>query len=238
MSVVLLFLAVLAVIIGWWLSGQGLMSKPWLEVGTATGGHGRPLPEEDRTPIKKVGLAVFLAVVGALFALFVSAYLMRVEARDWWAMPVPKLLFLNTAVLLASSLSLHWAKVEADRGRREALRTALLAALATALAFVTGQVFAWRLLVAAGYTLTDDAASSFFYLITGMHGLHVLGGMVALGRTVRLAREEGSVTARLRLNVELCAIYWHFMLAVWLVLLALFAGWASNVFDLCRQLLT
>ncbi|PTM96385.1 cytochrome c oxidase subunit 3 [Mycoplana dimorpha] len=237
MSAMIVFLAVLAVIITWWLSRQGLMSKPWLEVGHVPAGLS-DRREASQIPALKLGLGVFLAVVGALFTLFISAYLMRVDAQDWWATPVPRLLYLNTAVLCTSSLALHWAKFEADRGRDDGLRTALLATFATALAFIAGQVLAWRQMVASGFTLTDDAAASFFYLITGMHGLHILGGMVALTRTARSAYRAGPVTERLQLRVELCAIYWDFMLAVWLVLLALFAGWASNFVDLCRQLLT
>lgn len=235
MTAMLLFLAVIAAIITWWLSGQGLMSKPWLEVGHAGAGSEYKRPT---VPAAKLGLGVFLAVVGSLFTLLVSAYLMRVNSQAWWAMPLPPLLYLNTVVLLLSSMTLHWARVEADRGKREGVKTALLAAFATALAFLTGQVVAWRQLVASGYTLTDDPASSFFYMITAMHGLHILGGMVALGRAARVVQAEDQVTARLRLSVELCAIYWHFMLAVWLVLLALFAGWAGNFIDYCRQLLS
>lgn len=244
MSAMLLFLAVIAAVIGWWLSGQGLMTKPWLQVGLEVGHaagreRGRSdLDEEQRWTTQKLGLLVFLAVVGALFTLFVSAYLMRVSTQDWWTTPVPRLLYVNTGVLAASSLCLHWAKSEAVRGRRDALRTALLSGIATALAFVTGQVFAWRQLVAGGYTLTDDAAASFFYLITGLHGLHILGGMIALTGTARLASTEPDVSTRLLSRVGLCAIYWHFMLAVWLVLLALFAGWAGNLVDFCRQLIT
>lgn len=239
MSAMILFLVVIAAIIAWWLAGQGLMAKPWLEVGSiGPASAGDHHPGSPRLPAQKIGLGVFLAVVGALFTLFVSAYLMRVSTQDWWTTPVPRLLYVNTGILFASSLCLHWAATQAARGRLEGLRTALLAGLATALAFVTGQVFAWRQLVAAGYTLSDDAAASFFYVISGLHGLHILGGMVALARAVRFAGREQAVSPRLRLGVELCAVYWHFMLAVWLVLLALFAGWAGSVVEFCRQLIT
>lgn len=239
MSAMILFLVIIAAIITWWLTGQGLMAKPWLEVGSVGAASVR---DDDavgtRLPPQKIGLGVFLAVIGALFTLFVSAYLMRVSTQDWWTTPVPRLLYVNTGVLFASSLCLHWAATQAARGRLEGLRTALLAGLATALAFVTGQVFAWRQLVAAGYTLSDDAATSFFYVISGLHGLHILGGMIALARTARLAGRQDGVSPRLRLSVELCAVYWHFMLAVWLVLLGLFAGWAGSVVEFCRQLIT
>jgi cytochrome c oxidase subunit 3 len=162
---------------------------------------------------------------------------MRVGTPDWWSTPIPRLLWLNTAMLIVSSAAMQWAKTEAERGRDDAMRTALLAALATAILFLTGQVFAWRELTQAGYVLADNPANSFFYVITGMHGLHILGGLVALGRTTVKAW-SAPASRSLRLSVDLCAVYWHFMLAVWLILFALFAGWANDFADLCRQLLT
>lgn len=234
MSVILLFLAAIAAIIIWWMAGQRLTSRPWLEVGYL----GEPGGNE-RSPIPpvKIGLYVFLAVVGALFSLFISAYLMRVGTPDWWSTPIPRLLWLNTAALIVSSAAMQWAKTEAQHGRSDTVKTALLAALASAVLFLTGQIFAWRELTQAGYVLTDNPANSFFYVITGMHGLHILGGLVALGRTMTKAR-SAPASRSLRLSVDLCAVYWHFMLAVWLVLFALFAGWANDFADLCRQLLT
>jgi cytochrome c oxidase subunit 3 len=234
MSVMLLFLATIAAIIIWWMAGQRLTSRPWLEVGHL----GQPGGAE-RSPIPpaKIGLYVFLAVVGALFSLFISAYLMRVGTPDWWSTPIPRLLWLNTATLIVSSAAMQWAKTEAQHGRSDTVKTALLAALATAVLFLTGQIFAWRELTQAGYVLADNPANSFFYVITGMHGLHILGGLVALGRTMTKAW-SAPASRSLRLSVDLCAVYWHFMLAVWLVLFALFAGWANDFADLCRQLLT
>jgi cytochrome c oxidase subunit 3 len=234
MSVMLLFLAGIGAIIIWWMAQQRLTSRPWLEVGhigQPGGGERSPVPAV------KIGLYVFLAVVGALFSLFISAYLMRVGTPDWWSTPVPRLLWWNTAALMISSMAMQWAKTEAQRGRRDAMRGALLVALATAILFLTGQIFAWKELTEAGYVLVDNPANSFFYLITGMHGLHILGGLMALGRT--MARAQGRiVTDGMRLAVDLCATYWHFMLVVWLILFALFAGWANDFADLCRQLLT
>jgi cytochrome c oxidase subunit 3 len=234
MSVMLLFLAGIGAIIIWWMAQQRLTSRPWLEVGHI----GQPGGvERSPVPAVKIGLYVFLAVVGALFSLFISAYLMRVGTPDWWSTPVPRLLWWNTAALMVSSMAMQWAKTEAQRDRRDAMRAALLVALATAILFLTGQIFAWKELTEAGYVLVDNPANSFFYLITGMHGLHILGGLMALGRT--MARAQGRiVTDGMRLAVDLCATYWHFMLVVWLILFALFAGWANDFADLCRQLLT
>ena len=120
----------------------------------------------------------------------------------------------------------------------EKLRPALAAGLLLATLFLAGQIEAWRQLSAAGYVLADNPANSFFYLLTGLHGLHILGGLAVTGRTTIRAFAARMPPERLRLNVDLCATYSHFMLAVWLILLALFAGWANNFVDLCRQLLS
>lgn len=233
MSAILIFMAGIAGIIGWWMASQRLTSKPWLEVGLSSDAPGMRGSSET---IAKIGLGIFLAVVGALFALLISAYLSRMGGADWWGIPIPGLLWVNTAALAASSVALQWAKTEARLDRRDRLNTALAAAFAMAFLFVAGQVLAWWQLMSEGYVLADNPSNSFFYMITGLHGLHILGGLFVLGRTAIRARIGPA--ARVRLGVELCAIYWHFMFIVWLILFALFAGWANSFVDLCRQLVT
>ncbi|MBB4214047.1 cytochrome c oxidase subunit 3 [Rhizobium sp. BK212] len=237
MSVVLIFLAAIAAIMIWWLSGQRLTSKPWLETGSVQmpvhGGTDRP-----PVPSVKIGLFVFLGVVGALFSLAVSAYFMRAASADWWGMPVPRLLWVNTAALALSSAALQWAKREVRHGRMESLRPALVTALLLAVFFLAGQIQVWRELVAAGYVLDDNPANSFFYMLTGLHGLHILGGLAVLAHTTVKAFAADIAPERLSLSVDLSAIYSHFMLAVWLLLFALFAGWASDFVDLCRTLIS
>ena len=98
-------------------------------------------------------------------------------------------------------------------------------------------MFAWQELSASGAFLAANPANSFFYLLTGMHGLHIVGGLVALARTIARAW-TGPVTEHLQLLTELCAAYWHFLLFVWLCLFVLLAGWAAEFIDVCRQLLT
>jgi cytochrome c oxidase subunit III len=232
MGSILLFLSVLAIIGAWWLSRQGLASKPWLEQGTAD-----ILPEANTTPPSKIGLGIFLAVVGSLFALFFSAYAMRMQLPDWRTLPIPAILWLNTAMLVLSSLALHGAKSAIGRGEMPELRMGLLAAGISAMAFLSGQLLAWRQLTGEGYLLAANPANAFFYVLTGVHGLHLLGGLVALGRTTEKAWRE-TTTEPLRLSVELCATYWHFLLLVWLVFLSVLTGWAGEFVDICRQLLT
>ncbi|MBB4569414.1 cytochrome c oxidase subunit 3 [Rhizobium leucaenae] len=234
MSAILIFMAGIACIVAWWMARQRLTSKPWLETGLV---DDAPEMRGSSETTAKVGLGIFLAVVGALFALLISAYLTRLSGADWWSIPIPPLLWVNTAALAASSVALQWAKTEARLDHSEMLNTALAVALVLAVLFLVGQVLVWRQLVAAGYVLADNPSNSFFYMITGLHGLHILGGLFVLGRTtIRAQANIGQ--ARVRLSVDLCAIYWHFMLVVWLVLFALFAGWANSFADLCRQLVT
>jgi cytochrome c oxidase subunit 3 len=236
MSVILVFLAVIVGISGWWLSHQRLMSKPWLEHGSVSAFPGT---ESGSMPPAKVGLGVFLAVVGALFALFTSAYFMRMGLSDWRPMPVPKLLWLNTGMLMLSSVALQCALVAARRKDIRMVRLGLITGGLTALAFLIGQLQAWRDLVADGYYLSSNPANSFFYLITGMHGLHILGGLFGLGRTTAKAWSDApNDRQRLSLSVELCAMYWHFLLFIWLAIFVLLAGWAANFIDICRQLLS
>jgi cytochrome c oxidase subunit 3 len=236
-SVVVLFLAVVGVIAGWWLSHQRLMARPWLEVdsiGDLPAWGGSPIP------VAKVGLGLFLAVAGCLFALLVSAYFMRIDIAEATgavlrAMPVPGLLWMNTAVLVVSSVSLQCAQIAAQRGDTDALRGALLIGAVSTLVFLAGQLLVWRQLADAGYFAASNPANAFFYLLTGVHGLHVAGGLVALGKTITKAW-SGVAMPRLRLSVWLCTVYWHFLLLIWLIILALLTGWADDFIVICRAL--
>jgi cytochrome c oxidase subunit 3 len=233
-SAIILFMAGIAAIAGWWLSQQRLASKPWLEEGVLVDFRG---DNASSLPPAKIGLGVFLAVVGSLFALFISAYSMRMSMVDWRALPVPKLLWFNTGVLITSSIALQWAYMAARRNDMDGVIIGLLAGAASAVIFLVGQLLAWQQLKVAGYFVASNPANSFFYLITAVHGLHLMGGLVALGRTTAKVW-RGAKMIQVRLSVELCAIYWHFLLLVWLVLLGLLTGWTDNFVDICRQLLT
>jgi cytochrome c oxidase subunit 3 len=233
MSAIILFMAGIAAIAGWWLSQQRLTAKPWLEEGLNV-----DFREESTSslPAAKIGLGVFLAVAGSLFALFISAYSMRMNMVDWRALPVPGLLWFNTGVLVLSSVALQWAHMAARRDDMDGVIVGLLAGGVSAVTFLVGQLLAWQQLSVAGYFLASNPANSFFYLITAAHGLHVMGGLVAVGRTTAKVW-RGAPMTQVRLSVELCAIYWHFLLLVWLVLLGLLTGWTDDFVDICRQLL-
>ncbi len=233
MSVILVFLLVVLGFAGWWLAQQRLTSKPWLEVGPDPVGG----PQLTDRPTEKIALGIFLAVVGALFALFASAYFMRMEFVDWRPMPLPRIVWLNTGMLVLASIALECARSAVSQDDMDTTRLSFATAAVATIGFLGGQLTAWRELTAAGYFLTGNPANSFFYLLTGLHGLHILGGLVALARAAPGAwgvRPPGN----LRLRLDLCATYWHFLLLVWLGLVVLLTGWAGDFVKICGQLLS
>lgn len=232
MAVMLAFIAGIAVFAAIYLSRQRLAAKPWLEVGLHTELVDAGVPS---VPPAKVGLAVFLAVAGSLFALLVSAYFMRMELPDWRPLPSLNILWVNTGWLVAASLTLQGGVTAARRGHELGAKLGLAAGGLLTLAFVAGQVLAWHWLVAAGYFLGPDPATAFFFLMTGLHGLHVLGGLAALGRTGERAWQATGLDDWQQ-SLELCALYWHFLLIVWLILLALLTGIAADFAAFCRSL--
>jgi cytochrome c oxidase subunit 3 len=205
----------MAVVI-WWLVRQTVNVKPWVEQRPADnvlGDGALSLP-----PVK-VGLGVFLAVATSLFALLVSAYHMRMMGDDWVRLPVPKVLWLNTAVLIFASVAMQRTRNAARRGQSERVKSGMIAVGVLTFGFLAGQLWAWQQMDAAGYFLAANPAYSFFFLLTAVHGLHLLGGVWVWGRTTaRVLR--GAEAEAIRLSVELCTVYWHYLLAVWVVLFA------------------
>jgi cytochrome c oxidase subunit 3 len=203
-----------------------LREKPWLEAQARIDDLHRG--GTFRLPAATLALRAFLAVVTVLFTLLILAYGTRMEFEDWRPTPPLRLLWLNTGLLVLSSLAMQWAAVSARRGEIDGVRNGLSAGGAFAVAFLVGQILAWRQLnMLAVFDITNPAIA-FFFLITALHGLHLLGGLVAWGRTTaKLWR--GSDAGQVRLSVELCTVYWHFLLLVWLVLFGLLFSGNDNL---------
>lgn len=203
------------------------------------GGDGRPRrPVPPRTHLLGMWLAV--AAVAMLFIGLTSAYVVRQGlGGDWRPIPMPRILLLSTVVLLASSFTLDRAR-RLLRIDRIASNRWLSITLLLGLAFLGGQMAAWQVLSAQGVYLSSNPHSSFFYLLTGLHGLHLAGGILALlfiVMNVRLGpgHTAYAMTGATRLTVwisperqahwiEATAIYWHFMDALWLYLFVLLFG--------------
>ncbi len=190
-------------------AGGGIPGQP----GGEGGSHGA----RDSGPAwpdgaRRIGLWVFMVVVTTLFGLFGVAYMMRAAYEDWRPITyVPWQLYCSTGLLVLCSLAWELAGRHVAAGRREAARSTSIGALVLSAMFVLSQLYAWQAMTAADYSVAANPANSFFYLITGLHALHVLGGMVAGSFAVRRAGEA----------IGLCAQYWHFLFVLWLAVFAL-----------------
>ena len=153
------------------------------------------------------------------FMALTSAFLVRRAANDWVPVHLPMVVWLNTAVLLASSASLEMARKRLARGNLNGFQSLWRATTGLGILFLIGQLVAWRQLVAQGVYVSVNPASSFFYIFTGAHGLHILGGVAALLYVLYRAFERGNVSRELA--AEITSYYWHFMDGLWLFLLAL-----------------
>jgi len=201
-----------------------LRTKPWLEKG--------PIELEDGAsgvPAEKVGLWIFLAVVTSLFSSFIVMYAERSGYPDWRPLPDLQLLWINTIFLVLGSVAFQRARVASDRDNFTGVKMSLTAGGIFTIIFLVGQVLAWQQLTASGYFLATNPASTFFYLITGLHGLHLLGGLWVWAKTISKVwhgLESLSVTqiTGVRLSIELCSVYWHYLLLLWLVLFYLFSS--------------
>jgi cytochrome c oxidase subunit III len=168
------------------------------------------------------GIWIALFAITMSFAAFTSALFIRQASTDWTHIAAPRILFASTAVLLFSSLLMEMSRRGFDGKPASQIKELgkglmlLAATLVLGLLFVGGQYLAWRELAAQGLYLATNPNSSFFYLLTGVHALHVLGGIVALAYLLALLAARGSVRRNL---VNGVAIYWHFMAALWVYLL-------------------
>jgi len=185
-----------------------------------SGTGGGPRAESAPVGTGLIGVAALIAAVTMLFIAITSAYLARRQEAGWLSFAAPGVLWLNTAVLLASSATLEWARRRIRSGDVAGLRRGVEATAALGVVFVLGQLVAWRQLAAQGLFLVTNPHSSFFYVLTGVHGLHLLGGIGALG-TVLVRTWQGRYTADAHAGITNCATYWHFLDLLWLYLLVL-----------------
>jgi cytochrome c oxidase subunit 3 len=201
-----------------------LLEKPWEPATGAVLLHGG---RSFQLPVETVALRVFLVVVTVLFSLLVSAYGVRMAFEDWRPAPEQWLLWVNTGFLVLSSVAFHLAWTAVCDGRLERARLGLWLAGGLALAFLLGQVQAWRQLEALGAFDVTNPAIAFFYLITGLHALHLAGGLVAWAVTLGTLGQGAPVRAERR--IRLCATYWHYLLGLWIVLFALLFSGNENL---------
>ncbi|HEX5708938.1 MAG TPA: cytochrome c oxidase subunit 3 [Pyrinomonadaceae bacterium] len=200
--------------------------------GKGPGGAGGDGGGQEWSPERyRIGLLVGLASILMMFTALVSAYIVRSglpTSTDWRPIAMPRVLILSTALIIVSSLTAHLAVRAVRSGDEGAQRRWLAATLVLGLGFLGSQLFAWRGLAAQGVFLASNPHSSFFYLLTGLHGVHLLGGILALAYVLARALmrdERPHGAARRRATVEAAARYWHFMDALWVFLFLLLFVW-------------
>ncbi len=170
-----------------------------------------------------IGLAIFLVSLGVLFAGSLVAYFaVRATSKAWASPPLPVTVWISTALLLLSSATLHAALVGARQDRQERVRGGMAATTALGLGFLGSQVVAWVSLAQAGVTASGTLEGWTFYMLTALHGLHVVGGLVPLAFTTAQAF-RGRYGPDRATPILLCAMYWHFLDGVWLVIVGVLA---------------
>ena len=178
--------------------------------------------DSGRTSPKRYYSGVAVAIISILmfFMALVSAYLVRKGFKSGWnSFHFPAFVWVNTAILLASSVTLELARRRLARADRSAFRMWWSVTTALGLIFLCGQILVWRQLVAQGVYLATNPSSSFFYLFTGAHALHIVAGVAALLFVLFRNFEHAKVTRSTA--AEVTSYFWHFLDALWVFLAVL-----------------
>ncbi|MGB8509324.1 MAG: cytochrome c oxidase subunit 3 [Pyrinomonadaceae bacterium] len=197
--------------------------------GSGPGGRGDGwMPERYR-----IGVLAGMASILMMFTALASAYVIRAGlpgSTDWKAIPVPSFVWLSTVLILASSVTMRLARKTLNKGAEESYRRWLFVTLLLGFGFLASQLMAWRQFVARGLYIASNPHSSFFYVLTGLHAVHLFGGILALSYLMffvwrkRRASSAGTNVKR-RTLTEMVALYWHFMDGLWVFLFLLLFIW-------------
>ncbi len=190
---------------------------------SGVGGVGVFRSVEQRRHAIQFGVWCFLATVTMLFAAFSSSYIVRQSGTDWAPTPLPAVLWFNTALLVVSSVALEVSRREAKRGRMSGSKVALAATVLLGVAFLVGQLGAWRDLAAQGYYLPTNPHASFFYILTALHAAHLVAGLILLLYVTRrvAGSESRGDTGDMPFLMGIGATFWHFFGALWVYLFAM-----------------
>ena len=218
MTITLIFLACIMATVIFWLLRQTFNVQPWVSDEVADEVTGMSL---DLKP-QAIALTTFMAVATSLFALFASAYSLRMEMPDWRPLNEPMILWINSFFLVLASIAYQWSRAKVastDIGSKKLVIGLGIAGVFSIL-FIFGQLSAWQELNSKGLYVSSNPAVAFFYVFTAMHGIHLLGGLYVWARSLAKIYQNQDLWI-VRTSVELCTIYWHFMLLVWLLLFGL-----------------
>ena len=177
----------------------------------------------------RIGVWVAIGSILMLFVALTSAYIVRsASGNDWQPIPMPKVLWLSTALILISSITMEVSRRSLKRQSDAGYGRWLIITAALGLAFLASQFMAWRQLVRQGVYMASNPYNSFFYLFTAAHGLHLAGGILSLSYLMlRTTKKSGTVEGELRRVgvADAATIYWHFMDGLWVALFLLLFFW-------------
>ncbi len=189
-------------------------------------GHGRGFPDLQSSANRyRIGMWVALASILMMFTALSSAYIVRAaSANDWQPLKMPRIVLLSTALIIISSFTLEAARRKWKDTVSDGHRRWLLVTMALGIGFLISQLLTWRQLARQGIYIASNPHSSFFYLLTAAHGVHLLGGLAALAYLLLRARapqEDELAVAKSQAGADAITIYWHFMDFLWLYLFVL-----------------
>lgn len=177
--------------------------------------------EEAKRPLamhpKKFGMWIFVASVMMLFASLTSAYIVRQAEGNWIYFDLPPLLYWTTGIILASSVTMQLAYWAAKKDQLDRVKFLVTVTTILGILFLIGQVLAWRDLVAHSVYFVGNPSGSFLYVLTGLHGLHIVSAIVYL-IIVLISAYRFKIHSKSLAQIEMCATYWHFLGGLWLYL--------------------
>lgn len=177
--------------------------------------------EEPKQPLtmnpKKFAMWLFIVSVVMIFAALTSAYIVRQAEGNWVYFDLPNLFWVNTGIIIVSSITMHWAYLSAKRDNLELVKTATIITTVLGIAFMVGQFLAWKDLVVNRIHFIGNPSGSFVYVLSGLHAVHVIGGVVflliILGSALKFKVHSKNLNP-----IEMCVTYWHFLGGLWLYL--------------------
>lgn len=166
---------------------------------------------------KKFALWLFMVTVVMLFAAFTSAYIVRMSEGNWLQFELPQAFWITSGIIILSSITMHWAYVSAKKDNLDAVKLAMGITTLLGITFLVGQFIAWGELVDRNVYFVGNPAGSFVYVFSGLHGVHLIGGVIFL-LIVLIQTFRYKVHAKSLDQIEMCATYWHFLDGLWLYL--------------------
>lgn len=166
---------------------------------------------------KKFALWLFMVTVVMLFAAWTSAYIVRQAEGNWLDYDLPEIFWVTSGIVLLSSITLQWAYFAAKKDNFIQLRLGMILTVILGVAFLVGQWYSWVALVDRDVFFVGNPAGSFLYVLTGMHGLHLVSGLIFL-IIVLISSFQYKVHSKAMVPMEMLTTYWHFLGGLWLYL--------------------